>query len=213
MSEERIQTELVKLLVSAHPDYIAVTAQTGILPVILPELYECTEAAAITENTLENLRRLAPDKSLRLAALLLALGEKQATAALRRLKFDNDTISRTGRLIRWHDWEIPQTPEGVRRALNKTGSEIFPQLLEFQSTARDVGRLPHLYREVLDSNQCFTLKQLAITGSDLIAQGMPPGKPIGLCLAACLDDVLTHPEHNTQAYLLQLALSGEAVKN
>lgn len=196
VSQERIQTELVKLLLSANPDYIEVTRQTGILPIILPELQE------LTEETLQNLRKVTPDKAMRLAVLLLPLGEKQAVAALRRLKFDNDTISRTGRLIRWHDWEIPQTMEFVRRALNKTGPEIFPHLLEFQSTARDVGILPHLYQEVLTSGQCYSLKQLTITGRDLIAQGIPPGKEIGSALAVCLEEVLKHPERNTPDYLL-----------
>lgn len=196
VSEERIQTELVKLLLSANPDYIEVTRQTGILPIILPELQD------LTEETLENLRRVSPDKAVRLAVLLLPLGEKQATAALRRLKFDNDTISRTGRLIRWHDWEIPETMESVRRALNKIGPEIFPHLLEFQSTARDIGLLPQLYQEVLTLGQCYSLKQLTITGRDLIAQGIPPGKKIGAALAACLEEVLKHPERNTPDYLL-----------
>lgn len=197
VSGERIQTELVKLLTSGHPDYIAVTQKTGILSVILPELKE------LSEITLKNLLKVPAEKAMRLAVLLLPLGEKTAAAALRRLKFDNDTISRAGRLIRWYDWEIPRTAEGVRRALNQTGAEIFPELLTLQSVSRDVNALWQLYREILDSGQCFSLKQLNITGKDLIAQGMAPGKSIGQALSACLDEVLSHPDRNTRQYLLE----------
>ena len=50
---------------------------------------------------------------------------------------------------------------------------------------------------------CITLKKLAVTGSDLIAAGMQPGREIGQILNRMLEDVLDSPEHNTKEYLMQ----------
>ena len=44
---------------------------------------------------------------------------------LRRLKFDNDTISRVSRLIRWHDLRPTPAPAEVRKAINVVGEDLF----------------------------------------------------------------------------------------
>ena len=48
------------------------------------------------------------------------------------------------------------------------------------------------------------LKELAITGSDLIADGIKPGKEIGRVLNALLERVIEEPELNTKEQLLAL---------
>ena len=53
--------------------------------------------------------------------------------------------------------------------------------------------------------KCVSLKTLAITGSDLIADGMQPGKQIGAVLQALLELVLEYPEYNEKEALLRRA--------
>ena len=60
------------------------------------------------------------------------------------------------------------------------------------------------YEEILEKKQCVSLKDLAISGSDLIANGMQPGKEIGRILNALLELVLENPEYNTKEMLLKL---------
>ena len=36
-----------------------------------------------------------------------------------------------------------------------------------------------LYRECMEKKECLTIRQLAVSGQDLIAAGMQPGKQIG----------------------------------
>jgi tRNA nucleotidyltransferase (CCA-adding enzyme) len=48
----------------------------------------------------------------------------------------------------------------------------------------------------------LTLKDLAVTGDDLLAAGVRPGPDVGATLERLLADVLENPSHNTQAYLL-----------
>ena len=59
-----------------------------------------------------------------------------------------------------------------------------------------------MYEEIMEKQQCLTIKQLAVTGNDLIAAGMKPGKEIGEMLKHLLDIVLDNPEENTKEKLL-----------
>ena len=57
---------------------------------------------------------------------------------------------------------------------------------------------------IFDSKRCVSLKSLAVTGKDLIAEGMKPGPGIGDVLEAMLDDVVENPEHNEREFLLSM---------
>lgn len=146
-------------------------------------------------------------------------GAKMARAILRRLKFDNDTIDKVTKLILFHD-ERPQPVERqVRRLLNKMGAELFPMYLIVQRAdvlaqsayMRDekwalIAQVEEVYRGILERDECFTLKDLAISGKDLIELGIEPGKEIGEILALALDLVLDRPEYNQYGFLRQFAL-------
>ena len=60
-----------------------------------------------------------------------------------------------------------------------------------------------LYQEIQEKKQCVSLKELAVTGSDLIGEGFPPGKEIGMILQELLELVLEEPERNNREWLLQ----------
>ena len=160
ISAERIRTELVKLLVSPHPEDMRVCYETGITKTVLPEFDQCMETVqnnphhcyTVGEHILHSMRQVRGEKTLRLAMLLHDMGKPQtkttdekgvdhfhghaqvsaklAKGILRRLKFDNDTIDVVERLVFFHDYEIPPTPRGVRHAIYKTGEDIFPLLIE-----------------------------------------------------------------------------------
>lgn len=195
VSQERIQTELVKLLVSSHPHYVKNLEDAGILAVILPDLAE------ISRDRLEHLQMLPADKRLRLAAFLLPLGDKKAKTVLRHLKFDNDTISTVGRLIHWYDREFEPGLLDMRHGLQEIGDDLMELLLQFQEYRHPVEKAREDFREVLRLGQCYQLKQLALTGNDLIAMGISPGRKIGEYLHACLELVLDEPDKNEKTYL------------
>jgi tRNA nucleotidyltransferase (CCA-adding enzyme) len=48
----------------------------------------------------------------------------------------------------------------------------------------------------------LTLKDLAVTGNDLLAAGVRPGPDVGATLERLLADVLEDPVRNTKAHLL-----------
>ena len=145
-----------------------------------------------------------------------ALGsERIAKEVLRRLKFDNDTLHKVTRLVLNHDYRMPAVPKNVRRAMNKIGEDIFPYYMEVrradvlaQSEYRRAEKLKNLdeveqtYAEIIEKGQCVSLKELAVTGRDLIRAGMKPGKEIGEKLNELLNLVIENPEMNTKETLL-----------
>jgi tRNA nucleotidyltransferase (CCA-adding enzyme) len=135
---------------------------------------------------------------------------------MRRLKFDNATADRVYTLVKYHGLEIAETPRGVRRAAVRVGADLFPLLFEVkladaaaqseyhaEEKRRGVAAVRQIYEEILSEKNCLSLKELAVSGSDLIAAGMKPGKGIGEVLRIMLEDVLETPEHNEKQYLLE----------
>ena len=162
ISAERIQVELLKLLISPHPDYLRTAYEAGITKEILPEFDRCMETEQNTphhcytvgEHTLQSLLNIRADKVLRLTMLLHDIGkpdvkrtdengrdhfkthgpegEKMAVSILRRLKMDNDTIRKVRSLIKWHDYRPEGKAVSVRKAISLIGEELFPLYLEVQ---------------------------------------------------------------------------------
>lgn len=141
ISAERIQTELVKLVTSSHPDHLRTAYELGVTKVFFPEFDVAMETEqrhphhmyTVGEHTLHSLNFVEPDKNLRLAMLLHDIGkpvtltmdedgvthfhehpvasEKIAEDFLRRLKFDNDTIHDVCKLVLYHDYGNSVEPD------------------------------------------------------------------------------------------------------
>ena len=144
-------------------------------------------------------------------------GEKITRKVMRRLKFDNDTTDKVTKLVLYHDYDIAPTEAGVRRAVNRIGEDIFPMIFTVrradiaaqsdymrEEKLAKVAHIEKLYREILARRDAVTVKDLAISGNDLIAEGMPPGRQIGETLSALLERVLDDPSLNTKEILLKL---------
>ena len=143
-------------------------------------------------------------------------GSLVARKILRRLKFDNDTTDRVCRLILCHDDNPPLQERAVRRAIYRNGVDQYPLLFAVkradmlaQSAYRREEKTEYLkeyeeiYEQIMAKRQCLSIKELAVTGTDLIADGMQPGKAIGETLKQLLEYVLEHPEDNTKEKLME----------
>lgn len=246
ISEERIRAELVKLLVSPHPEYLRTAYDNGVTRVFLPEFDKCMETEqnhphhcySVGEHILHSLNAIEADRVLRLAMLFHDMGKpavltvdesgvthfhghaavsaEMAKTILQRLKFDNDTIHKVSRLVLYHDYGngIPADKRIVRRALNKIGTDAFPGLFAVkyadimaqsgymrQEKLENLDSWRRLYQEILEKQECVSLKSLAVDGSDLIAAGWKPGKRLGETLQKLLELVLENPERNTKEWL------------
>jgi tRNA nucleotidyltransferase (CCA-adding enzyme) len=145
-----------------------------------------------------------------------AVSAEIADAVLRRLKFDNETRSAVTTLVAWHDRDIPRTEKGVRRALMKLGEERLRQLTEvkradnlgqapeFRPRLREVERGAEILDALLAQDACFSLKQLAVNGRDLLALGFH-GPEIGAALDRLLSAVVDGELPNEKSALLSEA--------
>lgn len=244
ISAERIQAELVKLLVSDHPERIQDACELGITKVVLPEWDDMVgvkqntphhkyDVAAHTVHALQNVKN---DKVLRLTMLFHDMGkpvmkttdengrdhfkghaiasEQIAKTVMKRLKFDNDTIRKVTKLVAYHDYRMEPTGANVRRAMHEIGVELFPYYLavrladtkaqssyERRGKLKNIIQIRELYRNALRNKECVTLKDLAVTGTDLINLGIAPGKELGTLLNELLDMVIEDPAWNQKGKL------------
>ncbi len=140
-----------------------------------------------------------------------------AKEVLRRLKFDNDTRNKVTRLVCYHDYRMPASAKNVRRAMNRIGEDLFPSYMEVrradilaqslyqrEEKIKNLDEIEALYQEITEAKQCVSLKHLAVSGKDLIAAGMKPGKEIGACLNDLLEQVIEEPALNEKEKLLKL---------
>ena len=146
-------------------------------------------------------------------------GALTAKNILRRLKFDNDTIQAVTHLVKWHDNRFGLTPSSMRKAVSKIGKEYMELLFEVQradTSAKNpeltkekyeiIAQARKLYEEILEREECVTLKELKVNGKDLIAIGIVPGKELGEMLDLLLQKVLEDPQLNEKETLLQLII-------
>lgn len=246
ISAERIQTELVKMLLSPRPDMLREAWKLGITKEFLPEFDLAMETSQETphhmytvgEHILHTLQNIRSDRVLRLTMLFHDMGkpamktvdedgtahfkghavksQEIARTVLKRLKFDNDTLHKVEKLVYYHDYRMAVTAKSVRRGMNRIGEELFPLYLEVrradvlaqslyqrEEKLADIDGVEALYREITEREQCVSLKDLAVTGKDLIGAGMKPGKEIGETLERLLQMVLEEPELNTKEELLK----------
>lgn len=144
------------------------------------------------------------------------LGGEMAKRILRRLKFDNCSIQSICRLVSAHDDNPPLTERSVRRVIMRIGTDAFPALFALkradilaQSNYQRQEKLEYLdgfqmyYRKIIEAKDCLTLKELAVSGSDLIQAGMAEGPALGETLKELLELVIDDPKKNTKEYLLE----------
>ncbi|MEG1138718.1 MAG: CCA tRNA nucleotidyltransferase [Lachnospiraceae bacterium] len=223
ISAERIQSELVKLLISDKPQCLYILRELQITKVILPEFddlfYQTKPLEAsfynVGNHTVASVCAVPGEKVLRLAMLLHEMeGEHTVKHILKRFKFDNDTLRKVCRLVAFHGYHISSTDQDVRIALHQIGSDLFLDYLKVkvadaeafgenhQEVVRAIAEIKARYLGILQRGECISLRELAVTGSDLIQQGISPGKQIGEVLNALLEVVLRNPEYNKKEYLL-----------
>lgn len=143
-------------------------------------------------------------------------GSKMAKDVLRRLKCSNRTIDDVGLLIAEHmtrytpDW----TDGAVKRFIRRVGSQNIEMLFELQwcdQTASTGKRRMEEYESFMErmknlEDQPMTLKDLAVTGADLAAAGIPKSKEMGTILGTLLEMVVDYPTLNDRQTLVNQAL-------
>ena len=212
VSVERIEEELAKLLSAPAP---AAYLDEKILGVVLPEL--SPEALAAAKPVVDACPAGEQALPVRLAALLLSLGEDGTRRTLRRLRCSNACIEETAVLVRE---VVPGVPVSLniyaRRLLGKYNLCTVQRLAALGTAlqpehAADFAALSELAEQLNADGVCCRISQLAVNGRDLMAAGVPAGPGIRKVLEALLDGVIREEYPNERQALLaavqQLAAS------
>ena len=200
VSKERVQAELTKLLLSAHPERILLLKETGLSAQIVPG-FDAVFAPALFSK----LSRLPAEKSLRWAGFLLCQSTKQAEAVLKGLKMDNETIGNVSRMIEGAKETLPLEKPAVRRAMSRYTPYQLEGALKLKELmgSPDAEEIRRLREEIIRNGDCVSLKDLAVKGRDLLEAGVERGPMVGEILNHLFDLVLLHPEKNDRELLLK----------
>lgn len=146
------------------------------------------------------------------------VGADMTDKIMKRLRFDNDTREKVVELVYYHDATFEVGKKYVKRWLNKIGEEQFRRLLNVrradikaqadinqETRLQKMDNIEYILEEVLQDDECFSLKDLAVNGKDLITIGYKPGKEIGEVLNNLLDLVISGEYKNEKEKLLEIA--------
>ena len=96
-------------------------------------------------------------------------------------------------------------PDSARRLRRRLGGMALPALAIRAARGEDTAALSRLVRESEARGDCVSLSGLAVNGHDLAAAGVPAGREMGRVLNRLLELVLTAPEKNVPATLIEEA--------
>jgi len=125
-----------------------------------------------------------------------------AHEVMMRMKADTKTREQVETLVLWHDADIEPEEKFIRRRLNQFGEATLRDLLTIKradtmaQSEKSLYRLEELEKiriildKVIEDSTCFSLKDLAIRGEDVIAAGVRPGPRVGKILKEVLHQVI-----------------------
>lgn len=155
-----------------------------------------------------------PDKSVELAKPILS-----------RFKFSNKVKDSILLLIKYHDRQMAATKKSVKKMLRHfaevntqlTTEEMFRiycDLRRADSYAHDenfrgyltfTNQIESVFNKIIEEEEVFSLKDLAICGQDILDLGIAPGPKISEILNNCLEAVINEEIPNTKKSLLPFA--------
>lgn len=193
ISIERITSEFKKLLCGADVARVLSTFKQEIA-VFFPEITQCKDFSLLTHV------RAIP--YARLAALfkVAKIDSQVAAAAMRRLRFDNQTIDKVCLLLE------PLTTRSFSNQdtyalhlLNRFGPELVYDYLAIDEAEAS---LLTCVDRLLKAGACYCISMLAVTGDDVITAGVAAGPAVGCVLNGLLNAVMNGDCTNQKADLL-----------
>ncbi|MCR5421996.1 MAG: CCA tRNA nucleotidyltransferase [Lachnospiraceae bacterium] len=144
------------------------------------------------------------------------ISEDISVKIMHRLKYDNDTINKVKRLVKYHDHRKKLTDASVRRTIVLISKELMPlwfiirrcdicaqSMMLRDEKLKDIDDCKKIYDKIIENGDCLSIKELAVTGKDLINAGIQPGPFLGKILDKLLEFVLDEPAHNTKEWLME----------
>ena len=143
------------------------------------------------------------------------VGSDMADAILRRLKAPTALRERAVFLIRHHMTSLLPERKLLRRRLSQFGREAVWQLLALQRAdfggkgvfgeITNFDEVEAMLQALTAEDACLQVRDLAVSGKDLMEMGFPAGPQLGQCLNSLLEQVLDETLPNEKSALLGYA--------
>lgn len=146
--------------------------------------------------------------------------EEITKSILKRLKVKNETVDFVLKAVKYHDTEIVPTEKSVKRFLNKTSPSFLRSLLKikradaaahapkYRNREEYIESILSVLEKIEEEKKCFSLKDLAINGRDLIELGFKPGEEMGRILNNLLTAVMDNKVKNEKEELIKFIKRG-----
>ena len=141
---------------------------------------------------------------------------KIVESILKRMKYSAKISSSIKNLVLYHLNTFKNSGRKyVKKLINEMGKDevlkLF-KLMEFDRIAhnpphdfRSLNELKRLYNEIIEKEEAVSIKDLKISGKDIIELGVAQGKEVGLVLKLIFERVLEDPSLNEREILIKLA--------
>lgn len=187
VSRERVQTELTKLLLSAHPEQIQLVYEMGAAPFVSQAFLQAGMPGMLSTPPYALGHRIPHSvpmvKHLRWAAFLASAGPALAVQVLKGLKMDNDTTNRV-RVLTEHLGKsvIPAAMResretektALRRLLNALGPELLSDLLTLKrcfAREADCGGAVNIWPEGIAQEETAYLERVQSLTEEILESG------------------------------------------
>ena len=229
ISAERIYAELVKLLLGAGVGRV-IKEFYDVFYVFAPE-FEAVVKRGLLCHTAQTIDSLPSEKLPRLAAFLHCVGaghggdecERICGVLMNRLKTDNATRKNIQTLVRLCGEELRTDAAFLRRLISKTSVGTAKDLIKLKCSClsalsdsekelSEALKAGEMIDRLVSGGECLSMKDLAVSGADLIAAGMEEGERLGAVLKLLYDGVLDGKLQNDRDALIAEAVKQAAQK-
>ena len=203
VSIERVQDEFFKILKGENSsNSFKFLYDLGVFEVIFPKTYKNIKLNEVLEDLdkIDSLFLLEESLVLKLVVIF-----NKSKDELNYLKLDNKSKKSILNIIEnLEKIKNISSKYEIKKMIMTIGLEDFKNILKIENLRDNISLIKEKFNEILINNEPIFMKELAISGKDILDLEIKDRKKIKELLEKSLDIVLKNPELNQKNYLLKL---------
>lgn len=203
VSIERIQDEFFKMLKGENSsNSFKLLYDLGVFEELFPKIYKNIKLNEVLEDLdkIDSLFLLEESLVLKLVVIF-----NKSKDELNYLKLDNKSKKSILNIIEnLKKIKNINSKYEIKKMIMTIGVEDFKNILKIENLRDDISLIKEKFNEIIINSEPIFLKELAISGKDILNLEIKDGKKIKELLEKSLDIVLKNPELNKKNYLLKL---------